>query len=376
MNDPRKYLRTWIPGVSAGALLALTAGLVFGCSPAYLLRAGWEEAKILRSRTEIEEVVRDSAAPDALRNKLRLVRNARDYAERSLGLDAGSTFTSYAELESDTLVLLVSAAPRFRLAWKTWWFPIVGDVPYRGYFDVEAARDEAERLGEQGYDTWVRPTSAFSTLGWLPDPVLSTTLRDDSVGIVQTVIHEITHTTWFPSGEAQFNESFANFAGHVGAIGFFCGALEDEASCRTATDRWHDTRILGRFFEGLVEDLRAHYSRDGSGEALEAGKREILLTAASRFEREVRPRLRSGRYGGLDPDRINNAWLLARLLYFRRLDDFETVRRRYERPEEAIDAVLTAAREADRPWEGLDRLLAEPASGRAAVPTLPSPAEP
>ena len=63
-----------------------------------------------------------------------------------------------------------------------------------------------------------------------------------NAGIVETVIHEITHSTFFPKGQARFNESFANFVGHRGAISFFCDGIADEASCETAEDRWHDIR--------------------------------------------------------------------------------------------------------------------------------------
>jgi predicted aminopeptidase len=230
------------------------------CSPGYVLRAGWEEAKILTARRPIHEIVHDTTASAELRGKLRLVQHAREYSERTLELVPGDAFTSYVELERDTLLMVVNAAHEFELRWKTWWFPIVGRLPYKGYFDFDKARREGEKLDEQGYDTWVRPSSAFSTLGWFPDPLMSTTLRADSVGIVETVIHEITHSTFFPKGQARFNESFANFVGHRGAISFFCDAIADEESCETAEDRWHDIRVFGRFFHSVLDPLEALYA--------------------------------------------------------------------------------------------------------------------
>lgn len=350
-------------GPIAGALLALV--LLTGCSPVYVLRAGWAEAKILQSRTPIPEVVRDTATPADLRDKLRLVEDARAYAERELGLDPGSTFESYARVESDTLILVLSAAPRFQLSWKTWWFPIVGRVPYRGYFDFDGAHEEARKLTEQGYDTWVRPTAAFSTLGWLPDPVLSTTLAADSGRIVETVVHEITHTTYFPSGHADFNESFATFVGHLGAIDFYCRALRQERGCELARARWHDTRVFGRFITDLHDRLAELYARDLSEAEMAERKRRALEAAAERYRDEVVPAYRGGRGGALDPDRLNNAWLMARTLYYRRLGDFERVRERHDDPAAAIDAVIRAARSAPDPWSGLDRLTSGSSGGRA-----------
>lgn len=343
-----------------GACLAAIPAIFGACSPGYVLRAGWEEAKILRDRRPIQEVVHDTTTTPEKRGKLRLVEDAREFSVRELGLDAGDSFTSYAELKSDTLLLVVSAVPEFELTWKTWWFPIVGRVPYRGYFHFDRAIRDAEKLEEQGYDVWVRPSSAFSTLGWLPDPLLSTTLRADSVSLVDTVIHEITHTTFFPAGQAHFNESFANFVGHRGAIDFFCGALEDEVRCAKARDRWHDTRVFGRFFNRMVDSLTALYSTDLPAEEMRKGKAELLVRAADDFE-AIKPDLRSGRYGSLDPERLNNAWLLSRVLYYSRLDDFETI---YQSARDLRGAVAAVIQAGDRmpPWTAVDSLLASAAS--------------
>ena len=346
--------------------LCITCGaaMVFlsACSPGYVLRAGWEEARILSARRPIHEVVHDTTTPASLRGKLRLVQDAREYADQALELQPGDAFTSYVEMERDTLLMVVNAAPEFQLRWKTWWFPIVGSLPYKGYFDFDRARREAEKLGTQGYDTWVRPSSAFSTLGWFPDPLLSTTLRADSVGIVETVIHEITHSTFFPKGQARFNESFANFVGHRGAISFFCDAIADELLCQAAEDRWHDMRVFGRFFHSVLDPLRELYGSDLPAADMREEKRRILREAAQRFDSEVQPEFRSGRYRGLDPERVNNAWLLSRMLYYTRLDDMEALYLRYGDLTTTIREVIEETGNAD-PWEALDRLLAQPPGG-------------
>lgn len=336
---------------------------VSACSPGYVLRAGWEEAKILAARQPIHAVVHDTTTPPELRNKLRLVQHARDYAEHVLDLEPGDAFTSFVKLDRDTLLMVVNAAPEFRLQWKTWWFPIVGNVPYKGYFDFGRAHRDAAKLEAQGYDVWVRPSAAFSTLGWFPDPLLSTTLRTDSVGIVETVIHEITHSTFFPRGQARFNESFANFVGHRGAISFFCDAVADETLCRVAEDRWYDMRVFGRFFHSLLDPLEDLYATSRSPDEMRAEKQRILREAAERFESEVQPQFRSGRYGGLDPERVNNAWLLSRMLYYTRLDDLESFYQTSGDLTATVEAVIRETGSGDA-WEALDRLLAGP-GGRA-----------
>lgn len=358
-RPPPSRARRVISAPATTLALALAVLATGACSPTYVLRAGWEEAKLLSGRRPIREVVADTATSPELRSKLRLVLQARDWAERSLGLEPGDSFTSYARVESDTLLLVVSAAPRFELRWKTWWFPIVGSVPYRGYFDFDEAREEARELREEGWDVYLRPTSAFSTLGWLPDPVLSTVLRQDSVGIVETVLHEITHTTYFPSGHADFSESFATFVGHAGAGTFFCRALAREEACAEARARWHDTRRWGRFLVALRDSLAELYGEDLPPEETARRKEAALDSAARRFEREVAPGFRTFPAGVLDRERLNNAWLLSRVLYYGRLDDFEAVRERHGGVREAVRAIVDAARSAPDPWTGLDRLAGE-----------------
>jgi len=338
-----------------------------GCSPAYVLRAGWEEARILTSRRPIRAVIHDTTVAVETRNKLRLVLDARDFAVRDLGLRAAGSYDSYAELTRDTLALNVLAVPEFELRWKTWWFPIVGHVPYKGYFDFDAALAEGARLEAEGYDVSVRPVSAFSTLGWFPDPMMSTTLRLDSLSLVETIIHEITHTTYFPTGQADFNESFANFSGYRGAIAFFCDALRDERACRRARDRWDDTRVFGIFFHSLLAPLTDVFE-SGEGDATRrAAKHAVFVDAAERFERDVKPLLKAGVYGSLDPDAINNAWVLSRRLYYTRLDDFEAIYRETGDLPATLDAIMSEARSGD-PWEALDRLLRRSAAGSTLPP--------
>jgi len=197
-------------------LAALLAVSGLACSPVYVVKAGLAEWRILRAREPIGDVVRDPNLDPRVRDKLAWVIEARTFAREALGLEFGDVYSTYVELESDTLAHILSAAPIGRLEAKTWWFPIVGRVPYRGYFDLEDALAAERDLVEDGYDTFLRPTAAFSTLGWFSDPVLSTFLAADEVDLVDTVIHELTHVHLFLPGAARFNESFAQFIGGVG----------------------------------------------------------------------------------------------------------------------------------------------------------------
>lgn len=310
-------------------LAAVTVASFAACSPFYVLRAGIAEAKILAARRPLPEVILDSGTDDDTRGKLTLVMEARDFAGRELRLDVGDSYTTFTRLERDTLALVLSAAYRDRLVSKTWWFPIVGHVPYKGYFSEEAAEKDRRSLESEGLDTYLRPTAAFSTLGWFSDPLLSTLLRYDHVGLVETVIHELSHNHLYVPGKVRFNESFATFVGGVGAIRFFCtreGGGPDTVWCRRAQDRWEDEMRFSVFLDGLVDELTALYGEAGiSPEEKIRQREEIFRRHLETFTSEVQPQFRSRSFQVFTATPLNNATLLARMRYYHRLPDFQAL---------------------------------------------------
>jgi predicted aminopeptidase len=233
--------------ILAAVALALLLYLLLAPTGRYLVRAAWEEGKILARRRPITDIVEDSATPAALRHKLRIVLAARAFASDSIGLRARASFTTFSQLQHDTLVLVLSGAYRDRLEAYTWWFPIVGRVPYKGFFDFAAARTAARTMDHNGFDVYLRPSPAFSTLGWFNDPLVSTSLNADSLDLANTVIHELTHNTFYASGQAVFNESFANFVGARGSAWFFRSRGQPDAADEEDA-RWGDDKLMARFW--------------------------------------------------------------------------------------------------------------------------------
>ncbi|HET7321853.1 MAG TPA: aminopeptidase [Longimicrobiaceae bacterium] len=341
----------------ATLLLALTAG---ACSPFYVIRAGYEEAKILARREPIEELVADSTTPPATRHKLQLVLEARAFAEDSLGLEAGDSYTTFSKLDSDTLALVVSAAYKDRFEPYTWWFPIVGHVPYKGFFSEESARKEMAKLEEKGLDTDLRPTAAFSTLGWFNDPLVSPLLRYDSVSLAGTVVHELTHNTIYVPGRAMFNESFAEFVGARGAIAFFCSRYEpSERECRVAQAAWHDELVFGAFLDSLVTRLDSLYSSNLSYQEKLQRREVVFEQAKEEFAERVQPQLQVRSYAGFAETPLNNATLISRRLYYHRLDLFERVfQESGGHLRLALNRILAAVRANEKdPYDAVERLV-------------------
>ena len=309
---------------AAAVLLAIALGITpTGC---YISRAAYEEARILSRRQPITRLVADTATDPALRAKLRLVQEARRFAIDSLALTARKSFTAYSRLDRDTLVLVVSAAYRDRLERKTWWFPVVGRFPYKGFFDFPGALRTADALRHDGFDVTVGPSSAFSTLGWFNDPLVSTTVKADSVTLVNTIMHELLHNTFFAKGTVSFNESFATFVGGRGVEHFF-RARGDSVLRQRAEDEWHDDLMLGAFWERTSNEIEQVFASlpDSARAERIAARDRVYARARTRLVDSIGPQLRTYPSGWVQRVKLDNAVLLSRRVYAERLDRFDSV---------------------------------------------------
>jgi predicted aminopeptidase len=324
----------------------------------YLTRAGFEETRILQSSEPIARLARRPDIDPVLRRSLGLVLETRDYAAR-LGLDAKETYTTYSDVGRDTLLLVLQAAPKDCICPHTWKYPIVGRIPYKGFFDPVQAQQEAARFSSKGYDTYLRPSSAFSTLGWFNDPLLSTALTRDSVELAATVFHEIAHNTLYVKSATPFNESFAQMVGYRSAQAFF-EERGDSARAQQAADQWHDEIVLGDYYAALVKRLEALYSRHPDSTTLEEGRRSAGAWARAELEGPIGRRLRTYKIGRLTERPINNAQLIGARIYRTRLDLFD---RWYERHNRDVSRSVSALKtlmegaEGDSAYARLERAV-------------------
>ena len=315
--------------IAGAVLLLVLLYLLLAPTGRYLVRAAWEEARILARRRPITDMVDDSATSAATRQKLQIVLAARAFASDSIQLRARESFTTFSRLDHDTLVLVLSAAYRDRLKAYSWWFPVVGSVPYKGFFDFGAARTAARALDRQGFDVYLRPSAAFSTLGWFNDPLVSTSLHADSIDLANTVIHELTHNTFYAPGQAVFNESFANFVGARGSAWFFRSRGQPDAADE-ADARWGDDKLMAHFWERLYHSIDSTYKThpgDDSTHIREriAARDTVYRRARTELVEFLGPQLHTIGPRVLERMRLDNAALMARRIYLTDLDLFDAV---------------------------------------------------
>ena len=334
-----------------GLLLLVILWFVVTPTGHYLLKAAKAEGGILARRRSIAQMIADPATPPPVAAKLRLVLAARAFAADSVKLVAKKSFTTYSHLDRDTLVLVLSGAYRDRLEAYTWWFPIVGRVPYKGFFDFDLARSSERELAARGFDVYLRPSPAFSTLGWFNDPVLSTSLKADSIDLANTVIHELTHNTFYASGQAVFNESFANFVGARGSAWFF-RSRGDATSADEADARWSDDKLMARFWDGLYHEMDSAFKAhpgDQNERARLVARDTIYARARTELVQVLGPQLRTIGPYVLERTRLDNAALLAHRIYLTDVDLFDDVwEREHENLPAAVARIIALARSRPR----------------------------
>jgi len=259
----------WISILAVGGM---AAGQIGGC---YYMQAVGGQLELMRKRAPITEVLEDPSLEAETRRKLELVLEARRFAVDRLDLPDNDSYRSYADLERDFVVWNVFAAPEFSLEPRTWCYPVVGCLAYRGYFDEAAARRQAARLEAQGYDVHVGGVPAYSTLGRFDDPLLNTMMRWSDVSLVSTLFHELAHQKLFVKGDTGFNESFATAVAEIGLERWL-----DDRGMDLGLPEYRRRNQLRREYNRLADETRRAlaelYAQSLDDEVKRHRKRELL----------------------------------------------------------------------------------------------------
>ncbi|MDX8496163.1 aminopeptidase [Mesorhizobium sp. VK22B] len=301
----------------------IMASGVTGCtSISYYAQSLEGHVQIMAARRNVGTLIHDPSTPEALRSKLTSASAIRRFATDDLALPENNSYRSYVDIRRDAVTWAVFAAPQLSLAPVTWCFPVFGCVPYRGYFDRKAATESAVELHRQGLDVYVSGVTAYSTLGWSSDPLLSTMLRQDDTYLASLVFHELAHQRVYVNDDSAFNEAFA-VAVETTGVRKWLRATGDRAGLR----RYEADRKRRVDFLGLVsktrDELRQVYESSRTSEQMAAAKAAAIDKLRMRY-RQMRDKRWAG-YRGYDAwfdAPINNAKLAATAVYGERVPAF------------------------------------------------------
>jgi len=291
-----------------GTLLAvLTAAcLSSGCSSlGYYGQAVGGHLDIVQRSRPVEDWLADANTPPALRSRLELSQRMRDFAITELKLPDNRSYRSYADLQRSAVVWNVVAAPELSLALKTWCFPVMGCVGYRGYFSREPADALAAQLGAEGWEVSVYGVPAYSTLGWTNwlggDPLLNTFLSWPEGELARLIFHELAHQVAYANDDTTFNESFATAVEQVGGQRW----LSERASA-AAREEYAALDLRRKDFRELTLRHRARLQALYESPVDDAAKRQGKAALAAQLQREYE-QLKSERWGGFTG---YDAWLV------------------------------------------------------------------
>jgi predicted aminopeptidase len=300
---------------------AAIALVLSGCnSLSYYGQAISGHMDLVSRERPIDDMLKDNDTPDALKNKLKLALDARAFASEQIGLPNNDSYKSYADLGRPYAVWNVIATPHYSIETKQWCFLLVGCLSYRGYFAQQEAQALAEQLRTQGMDVIVSGAAAYSTLGWMDDPLLNTVVVRSDASMVGIIFHELAHQVVYVDGDSAFNEAFATAVEYEGLRRWYVMQKNEQAYVQYR-DKKAQQQMIYEQLETTRTQLNAIYQQD----IPDAQKQRLKQQAFAELKSWYRDWRKTHSYGGFDDwmDKdLNNAHLALIATYQEMVPEF------------------------------------------------------
>ena len=343
-------------------LLGLTQG---GCYYAHLAGGQW---RLWAERESIESLLEGPSLSASDREILALLPALRRYATE-LGLEADKQYHHLVAPGRDRVLTTVVATEPGHLDAHSFRFPPFGAFPYKGFFDPTLADEEAEELRANGFDVCISAIPAYSTLGWLADPVTGPMLRYGPGVFAEMTLHEWVHATVYVRDDGHFNEGVATFIGQEASVAFFAHSEGPEAGERER-ERVNDDRAISRVMADArrrIVDLYANERSAADGP---------VAAARAQIEAETRADLAALSLSTRNPERVaararlGDACLALAATYEEDLEAYDQRLRALDGDLRRFVDATRAAAEGDDPRA---ELLAGADATLGAAPPRPAP---
>lgn len=305
--------------------------LFSGCQIGYLLHVSYNHLAMLNTKVPVSEALSSTDLSEEQKKKLTLAQEAREFAFTDLGLKRTSSYSDFVDLKRKSVTYAVMASEKWKLQSYMWNFPIIGKAPYKGYYNEELANKEADEMKKLNYDVYVRGVSAFSTLGKMNDPLLSSMLRYSDHDLVNTIIHELVHSTLFIKSSIDFNERLAVFVANKGTEIYYLKkeGLQSKTLQQIKNENEDDT-LFSKFITEELNRLKAWYehfdhTQKISQEEKEALRQKQFEQIKENFKKNLSEKLKTKSYSHFTTKMMNNATLGNYNTYMKNLDSFDKV---------------------------------------------------
>ncbi len=301
---------------------------IFVLSGCYTMKSAYNQMSILANRETYEKTLARKDLTEDQRRKILLSQEVRDFALNDLKLHSNGNYKSVTWLDRPYVVWTVSASDAWRIKPYEWSFPIVGKVPYLGFFNKKEAEETDAEMTAKGFDTYTRGVSAYSTLGWFADPLLSSMLNYDDEVLTETLIHELVHTTVWIKDSVDFNERLASYLGQKGAELFYLKKEgPDSPTYKNMQNVTADDKIFSAFITSEVKELDEWYQSLSTQEKTAENKDARIRKIQEKFKLTIKPKLKSKNWKRFDEAKLNNARLMMYRTY---MSDFSAFDRLWE----------------------------------------------
>lgn len=307
------------------ALLTLNS-----CQMGYIINSAHQQFSMMKTRVDIKTELKKTNLSEDHRKKLNLALVVREFSFDKLKLKKTDNYNTYINLNRPYVTWVVHGAYKWEMKTYEWSYPFLGDLPYKGFFTEAEALEESKKLEDQGYDSFVRGVSAYSTLGYFTDSVLSSMLNYKEHDLVNTLIHELVHTTLYIKNNADFNERLAVFIGNKGTELFY-KHFEGESSKTLELIKKEnaDDVVFSQFITRQLADLESWYKANNSKS--ESDRTARFEKIKNDFIQTELKKMQTKNYNKIFDKKMNNAYLGLFKTYLSDMDDFEQVYQKYNR---------------------------------------------
>ncbi len=297
----------------------------------YGIYQGLGQLKVIWNAQPVSEILDDKDQPDSLKAKLKYTLDVRQFAINELGLHNSDNYTTYYDQGGKPILWNVTASEAYELKPYLWKFPILGSVPYKGFFDLAKAIKERDKLKEMGYDSRIRVVSGWSTLGILKDPILSNMLDRGEGQLAEVIIHELVHSTIFIKNEIVFNENLASFLGEEAAQIFLAEYFGDSSKQLEAyKNELEDSKSFKKYLFAGTKQLDSLYEvMKGKPDSLKSIKKHQFISSIAKAIDTVS--FHQGKYYQIfDKALPNNAYFMSFMRYHSKEDSLRTALKQFD----------------------------------------------
>ncbi|MES0491473.1 MAG: aminopeptidase [Leptospirales bacterium] len=250
----------------------------------YVAHLAWHQGYIILNSVQTEDALTTLKLTKEEIQKIELVSDVKQYGKKLYQLEKSKSYENFVPLNRNVLGWNLTAAYPLQLEAVLFSFPFIGDFAYLGFFDEQKKTEWIDRLQQNGYDVYGNEIAAYSTLGYLQDPLFSTYLQLSEYSLARLILHEMSHEKLYFKQDSNFSESLSSFIDDIAAQRFIVDILKKpmaEKPPAKVSDEYESYLNLMQSYRNKLEKL---YQSDLSKEYKFENKIKIYLELQNKLK--------------------------------------------------------------------------------------------